>query len=44
MKPANEMTAKEFQAEMLVWAEAYGFNFIDTGMACSASNARTAGL
>ena len=29
MKPVNEMTAKEFQAEMLVWAEAYGFNFIE---------------
>ena len=29
MKPVNEMTAKEFQAEMLVWAEAYGFSFIE---------------
>ena len=29
MKRVNEMTAKEFQAEMLVWAEAYGFSFIE---------------
>ncbi|MGH9809685.1 MAG: hypothetical protein ACRD9W_20940 [Terriglobia bacterium] len=29
MKPADDMTAEECQAEMLAWAEAYGFNCID---------------